>query len=263
MVLIDTDLFVLDRTNGRVYSYLLNVDRTSATSTTNPVLTRTGDHVGPATVGTLDGIAWMPAGGGRKESGLLVLDTAGFLLQYEATSGLSLLALGNPEYWSSGAQLRGYGGSLYVLSQGARKLTVFQPRQTGYDGNASNYFAPSTSVDLTDAESFAVDQALFLVHASGRIERFDDGKASAFAGPPDDLAPRNPVGIATSDSSVFVGDPSHDRVIQVSRSGAFERALSADDPTILSNLRDLALSADGKALFVLSGSSIYRFTLPV
>ena len=53
MVLIDTDLFVLDRTNGRVYSYLLNVDRTSATSTTNPVLTRTGDHVGPATVGTL------------------------------------------------------------------------------------------------------------------------------------------------------------------------------------------------------------------
>jgi hypothetical protein len=76
------------------------------------------------------------------------------------------------------------------------------------------------------------------------------------------MAPRNPVGLATSEASIFVGDPARGRIIQVSRSGAFERALSTDDPSVLGNLRDLALSPDGTALFVLSGQTIYHFFLP-
>jgi hypothetical protein len=76
------------------------------------------------------------------------------------------------------------------------------------------------------------------------------------------MTPRNPVGIASTDSSIFIGDPAASRIIQVDRAGNFQRALSADDPSPLSNLRDLAVTPDGKALFVLSGQSIYRFELP-
>jgi hypothetical protein len=262
ILLVDTDIFVLDRANGRVYSYLLNVDGSSAVSNPNPVLVRGGDHVGPATVGNLGGIAWMPAGGARKENGLLVLDTAGFLLEYEATRGLNLLALSNPESWSSVSQLRGYEGNLYALNRSSRKLIVYQPEQRGYDGASSDYFAATTTVDLSDAETFAVDQDLYLLHASGRIQRFTNGTSSAFADLPDAVTPSKPVGIATSESSVFVGDPTRSRVVQLSRSGVFERVLTVNDPMTLTSLRDLAISVDGKALFVLDGQAIYRFNLP-
>jgi hypothetical protein len=262
MQLADTDLFILDRSNSRVYSYLLNVDSTSAAPTTNPVLVRNGDHVGPTTVGDLSQIVWMPAGGSRKASDLLVLDTAGFLLQYEPTQGLSLLALREPEGWVDSSLLRGYDGNLYTLYPKQRRLTVYAPEPSGYDGRVDDYFPPGTSVDLSDVETFAVDKDLFLAHANGRIERYTDGKPMSFASLPDDMTPQHPVGIATSDTSIFVGDPARARIIQVSRSGAFERALSADDPSVLANLRDLALSTDGTTLFVLSGQMVLRFALP-
>src|SRR5262249_25483842 len=108
MLLVDSDLFVLDRASSRVYSYLLNVDGTSVAPATNPVLVRNGDHVGPATAGDLSQIAWMPAGDLRKSSDLLILDAAGFLLQYEPTRGLSLLTLRDPEGWLDASLIRGY-----------------------------------------------------------------------------------------------------------------------------------------------------------
>jgi hypothetical protein len=262
MLLADTDLFILDRSNSRVYSYLLDVDSTSAAPTTNPVLVRNSDHVGPATVGDLSQITWIPAGGSRKASDLLVLDTAGFLLQYEPTQGLGLLSLRDPAGWVDASNVRGYDGNLYALYPKQGHLTVYAPEPSGYDGRADDYFPPGTSVDLSDVETFSIDRDLFLVHASGRIERFIDGKPMPFAGPPDDVAPRHPVGIATSETSIFVGDPARARIIQVSRTGAFERVLSADDPSVLANLRDLALSADGTALFVLSGQTVFRYLVP-
>jgi hypothetical protein len=262
LLLVDTALYVLDRTDNRVYSYLLNVDGTSATPNTNPMLVRRGDRVGPATVGSLGGIVWMPAGDARKVNELLVLDTAGFLLQYDPTHGLSLLALSHAESWSDVTQLRGYNGNLYALSRSTRKLTVYQPETSGYDSSSMDYFAPSNNVNLSDAETFAVDQDLYLVHANGRIQRFTDGVSSAFAGLPDDMVPSKPVGIATSDNAVFVGDPNHGRVVELSRDGVFKRLLTPSDPSTLASMRDLAVSADAAALLILDGQTIYRFALP-
>jgi hypothetical protein len=262
LILVDTALYVLDRTDSRVYSYLLNVEGTSATPSASPILVRGGDHVGSATVGSLGGMVWMPAGGARKDNSLLVLDLAGFLLQSDPTHGLSLLALGNPESWTNVTQIRGYNGILYALIQSARQLAVYPPEPSGYDGAPREYFAASTNVDLSDAVTFAVDQDVYLAHASGRIQRFTDGSPSAFAGLPDDLAPINPVGIAASDSAVFVGDPSHGRVVELSRAGVFERFLTPSDPSTVGSMRDLAISADATALLILDGQTIYRFALP-
>ncbi len=261
MVFVNPNVFVLDRANSRVYSYLLNVDGTSAQSSANPILLRKGDHVGPETVGDLSQIAWMPPGHGRKSASLIVLDRAGFLVQYEATVGLSLLALRNPEMWADALVLRGFDGNLYSLYSKQRKLMVYFAEQTGYDGTAADYFTSSVPVDLSDPVAFAVDKDLFLVHASGRIESFTNGSPNSFVGPPDDMAPRNPIGLALNADSVFVGDPARSRVIQLTRSGDFQRSLSSDAGP-LANFQDLAVAEDGQALFVLSGSAIYRFALP-
>jgi hypothetical protein len=76
------------------------------------------------------------------------------------------------------------------------------------------------------------------------------------------MRPHRPAGLAATDASLYVGDPAGARIIQISRSGTFERALSADTNAPLAALKDLTVSADGQALFVLSDRTIFRFALP-
>ena len=256
------DLAVLDRATSSVYLYLLDVDGVTAQASDNSVLVRRGDHVGPATVGDMTALAWLPAGGPRRTGALAMLDRSGYLIQYESSSGLSLLALSNAETWSDVTAIRGSGGNLFVLNGKAGSIDWYKPQPTGFDGPVSVYLAASDGVNLTDAANIAVQNDVYVTHMSGTIDHFVDGKPTAVPPLPDDLVPRRPAGLAVGANSIFVGDPQHGRIIQLSRRGDYQRALKTDDPSQLGGLRDLALTDDGKYLYALSGTSVVRYTLP-
>ncbi|HUX86176.1 MAG TPA: hypothetical protein VMW65_04165, partial [Chloroflexota bacterium] len=93
------DVYVLDRTNSLVYKYLLNADGTQILPAQSPTLVRKGDHIGAVTVGQLSHIAWMPAGSARAVPALLALDTAGFLVEYDPTHGLTTQRLRSSDSW--------------------------------------------------------------------------------------------------------------------------------------------------------------------
>ncbi|HVC32359.1 MAG TPA: hypothetical protein VNL16_02495 [Chloroflexota bacterium] len=263
MVLNGLDLYVLDRTNSRVYKYLLSPDNTAAQSSNNPILVQEGDHIGPATVGKITAIAWMPASSSWPTASLLALDSSGFLIQYEPVHGLTVLALRDPGSWSSVSAIGGYDGRLYALNPAQQSLASYPSQSSGFDGPVFSYFAPDAAPTLADAVDLAVDGDLYLLHATGQLQRFANGKPVDFAGPPSDLLPSHPSSLTLSGTSIFVGDPAHGRIVQLSRAGAYERELTdAANPAILSQVRDLAISDDDKILYVLSGDQIDRFPLP-
>lgn len=263
MVLNGIDLYVLDRKNSLIYKYMLNAEGTRVQPSPNPVLVRKGDRVGGATVGNLTQITWMPAGSSRPLSALLALDSAGFLIQYEPTHGLTALRLRDPGAWADVTAISGYAGSLYALDPGHHTLAWYPPQSAGYDGPVYSYFAPGVSVPITDTVGLVASDNLYLLHDTGRVSKFAGGKPVDFAGPPTDLLPSHPAGIALSGDSIYVGDPRRARITQILSTGAYQRDLSAgQNQQILSNMRDLAVSQDGKALYVLSGKAVYRFVLP-
>ncbi|MGH2461811.1 MAG: hypothetical protein ACRDIY_23395, partial [Chloroflexota bacterium] len=241
LILEGSDLYVLDRTNSRIYKYLLSADGTIAQSSPNPILVQAGDRIGPSTVSKITSMAWMPASDKWPAASLLALDSSGFLIQYEPMNGLTTLNLRDPGSWQGMTAVGGFGGSLYALSASQQSLASYPVQSSGFDGPVYNYFASGTQADLSDAVDFAVDGDVFLLHASGQIQRFSQGKSASFVGTPADLLPTHPSGLAVDRDSVFVGDPGHARIIQISRAGVYLRALSAADaPTVLANLRDLA-----------------------
>jgi hypothetical protein len=255
-------LAALDRSTSTIYLYLLNADRAAAQSAPDPILLRKGSHVGPATVGTLSQVTWVPATSARPAV-LLALDQAGFLVEYKPAVGLSYLALPDPRTWSNVSALTADGDSLYVLRQASQSLTRYPPQGESFDTPAYSYFAGVSGLDLSDAANFALAGDLFLLHASGQIQRFTAGQTADFAVLPSDLAPSHPAGFAAGRDSLFVGDPARARIIQLSRSGLYQRSLGDDtDPTVLAGIRDLLVSDDGAYLFVLSGSTVYRFSIP-
>ncbi len=205
----------------------------------------------------------MPEGPKWTAGSLLALDSSGFLIQYEPTNGLTVLELRDPGSWSAVSAISGFDGSLYAVSPSQQTLATYPSQNSGFDGPVYSYFAPDAQVDVSDVVDFAVDGDLYLLHATGQVQRFTQGKPAGFAGPPSDLLPAHPSGLALDADSVFVGDPAHARIIQMSRSGAYQRTLSAaTDPTILSQMTDLAVSDAGNSLYVLDGDKIYRYPLP-
>jgi hypothetical protein len=117
-------------------------------------------------------------------------------------------------------------------------------------------------VNLGDATNFLAGNDLYLVHLSGQIEKFTAGTADRFTGPPADLAPAHPAGFATASGSVYIGDPQRALVLQVGTDGAYQRALGGNQSeSVLASMRDLAVSDDGKFLFVLTDHAIERFDL--
>jgi hypothetical protein len=255
-------LAALDRATSAIYLYLLNADRTAAQSGVDPTLLRKGSHVGPATVGTLSQVTWVPATSTRP-AGLLALDQAGFLVEYKPAVGLSYLPLPDPRTWSDVSALTVDGDSLYVLRQTSQSLTRYPPQGESFDTPAYSYFAGVSGLDLSDAANFALAGDLFLLHASGQIQRFTGGQPADFAVLPSDLAPSHPAGLAVGRDSLFVGDPARARIVQLSRSGLYQQSLGDDaDPTALAAVRDVLVSDDGAFLFVLSGSTVYRFSIP-
>jgi hypothetical protein len=151
---------------------------------------------------------------------------------------------------------------LFVLNAKKGSIDWYQPQPTGFDGSPNSYLASGDGISLTDAVDFAVQNDIYVTHASGILDRVVDGKATAVQILPADLMPTAPAGLAVGASSVFVGDPQHGRIIQLGRQGEYQRALKTDDPSQLTGLRDLALSDDGKYLYVLSGTSVLRYAIP-
>ena len=263
MILQGTDLFVLDRADSRIYKYLLSSDGTTVQSSPNPILVQTGDRIGPSTVGKITSMTWMAAGSIWPAASLLALDSSGFLIQYEPTNGLTVLNLRDPGSWNDMTAVSAYDGSLFALDASQQTLASYPSQNGSFDGPVYNYFASDTKVDLSDAVDVAVSGDVYVLHDTGRIQKFTQGKEVSFAGPPSDLLPSHPAGLAVDSDSVFIGDPGHARIIQLSRTGAYTRTLSAATaPTILSQMSDLTVSDSEKDLYVLDGDKIYRYPLP-
>lgn len=265
LILNGNELYALDRTNSRLYKYLLNADGTAAQpqSGASPVLLQQGDRIGSVTVGKLTRIAWMPADPGKTNGALLALDSSGFLIQYEPVHGLTVLRLNNSGSWSHLTAIAADASHLYALDAADQTLASYPAESGGFDGPVYNYLKDASAVKLSDAVDLAVSGDLYLLHSTGQIQRFVAGKPAAFAGPPSDMVPSKPAGLALTQNAVFVGDPTRARIIQLSRSGVYQRELSdLANPEILAHLRDLAVADGGKDLYVLSGATVYRFSLP-
>jgi hypothetical protein len=254
-------LAVLDRTNSVVYLYLLNAEQTSAQAA-DPVLLRKGSHVGTATVGQIDQIAWQP-GDSAHPLTLFALDRAGFLVAYKPTSGLSFLPPSDLVNWLDVTAMRIGDDGLYALAGQPPVLNRYSVQGASFDGPPTNYFAGVPTIDLSDAVSFTLASDLYLLHRSGQVQRFSAGQPADFAVLPPDLAPTQPAGLAVGTSSVFIGDPGRGRIVELSRQGVYERSLSDNqNAAAFADLRDLAVSPDGSSLFVLAGSTVFRYAIP-
>ena len=77
--------------------------------------------------GEMVDLVWMPAGGSRQTSDLLILESGG-LLEFNPSWGLVPVPIADKEAWALPTAVSSYFGNLYVLDPQARRYSA---RQSG------------------------------------------------------------------------------------------------------------------------------------
>jgi hypothetical protein len=260
------DIYVLDKGTDRVYKYLLNeVGDGLQGLDVDPVLLRKGDQRGDIVVSDLVDMVWMPVGGGRQTSNLLVLESGGSLLEYDPVFGLTVLPVGDKDEWRYPQLVGSYFGNFYLLDSQSNQIFKYLPTA---DGGYSN--SPETwlqiDVDLAGVVDMAIDGYIYLLYADGRIVKFMGGELAPFEQTELDEPLRGPTAIFTSPDEetkfLYVADAGNRRIVQFSKEGQFIRQFRAAEAGFFDQLKSLHVDEIGSKFYILSGNTLYMANIP-
>jgi hypothetical protein len=227
------DVYVLDTGADQVYHHRMDeAGDALAPDQSDPVLVRRGQQVDTAVVGELIDLAWMPAGGNRQTSDLLILESGG-LLEYNPSWGLTSTQIANRDTWALPAAVASYFGNFYILDPQASQVLRYLPGAEGYTNPAEYYFPNDKKVDLTGAVDMAIDGSVYVLYADGTIRKFEGGSPVDFKMSDLDRPLNRPTAIfaAPDDAAryIYVADPGNRRVVQLNKDGHFVRQFKPRD----------------------------------
>nr|MBC7244073.1 hypothetical protein [Chloroflexota bacterium] len=262
------DVYVLDVGTDRVYKYLLNeAGDDLQVLPTDPVLMRKGDAHGTITIDELLDIAWVEAAGQRGTNTLVILDQKGHTLEYNPVLGLRYLDLADTSPWVTPVAAAGYYGRLYLLDPGANRVLRYGLTNTGYGGSPSDYFQTEAISDISSAVDMAIDGNVYVLHADGRISKYQEGTNVPFPQSNLDEPLKRPScifasGFMDEGGYVYVADAEQQRIVQFSKAGEFLQQFRAQDPGYMDALRSLYVDEEQRKIYLINGSKLYLALLP-
>ncbi len=262
------ELYVLDTGNDRVYHHRLDdLGESLLPDDDTLILTARGQAVDEIVVEDLLSMTWMPAGGSRQTSDLLVLNSTG-LLEYHPNWGITTSALASGDLLVTPVAVSSYFGNFYVLDPQANTLLRYLPTVDGYSGSPESYFPVEQAVNLTGAVDMAIDGAIYVLFRDGRIEKYLSGEPTEFNLAGLDKPLSNPVAIFTAPNEevqhVYVADAGNQRIVQLNKDGSFVRQFKprSGEAVTFANLQDIYVDEIGGRLYILDSNSLYVGNIP-
>lgn len=222
-------------------------------------------------VGELVDITWGAAGGERRSSNLLILDSNRNLIEVDSATGPRPLAVANREQWVTPRLVEGYNGNFYLLDSGSGKILRYRPTSDGYSSAPESYLEGDAAIDLSRAVDMAIDGNVWILYSDGTVQTFFQGRQQPFVleQPPD-----GPItgpqalftGSAAGDAeALFIVDSNNGRILEYDKSGKYLRQFrSADkaDQEKLRKMSDLQVDEINRTFYILSSEGLFRTDIP-
>jgi hypothetical protein len=262
------EVYVLDTGTDRIFHHQIDdLGETLLPDDDTLLLAAKGQQVDNLVVGDLIGATWMPTGGNRQTSDLVVLNSNG-LLEYNPTWGITTSALANGEALVNPVAVSSYFGNFYVLDPTANRLLRYLPTADGYNAPPESYFPADQPLDLSKAVDLAIDGAVYVLFNDGRISKFQAGVPAPFEVIGLDKPLNNPVSIFTAPDEdvqyVYVADAGNQRIIQLEKDGRFVRQFKPglNDAITFANLQDIFVDELSGRIFILDSNNLYVSNIP-
>jgi hypothetical protein len=269
LVVQGVEIYVLDSGTDRIFHHRLDDlgETLLPDDETSLVLVSRGQLIEEITVADILDIVWMPAGGNRQTSDLVMLNSTG-LLEYNPNWGITTAALAGGELMALPVAVSSYFGNFYVLDPQANRLLRYLPTSDGYSAPPEDYFPLDQPVDLTNAVDLAIDGAVYVLFRDGRLSKFEGGQPVEFNMTGLDKPFNNPVAIFTAPDEqvqyVYVADGGNRRVVQLEKDGGFVRQFKPREGETVSfaNLQDIFVDEIGSRLYILESNNLYVGNIP-
>ncbi|HXS15476.1 MAG TPA: hypothetical protein VN711_05065 [Candidatus Saccharimonadales bacterium] len=160
---------------------------------------------------------------------------------------------------ASYASLGGFGeylGNFYILDQ---KDGILKYTSSGATYTKSSYFT-GKAPDLSKAISIAIDGSIWVLSSDGTVSDYLRGSAvpMALTGLTKPLSNPSTIVTTADDTNIYILDNGNDRVVVVSKKGAF---VAEYNSTLIKNAAGLDVDEANKTAYILSGNTIYQLSL--
>ncbi|MBN1220137.1 MAG: hypothetical protein JXM69_14510 [Anaerolineae bacterium] len=263
------EVYVLDSGSDRIFHHQLD-DLGEALLPNDEetlVLTSRGQAVEGVTVADLLDMVWMPAGGNRQTSDLVILNTTG-LLEFDPNWDITTAALAGGELMTLPVAVSSYFGNFYILDPQANRLLRYLPTTDGYSAPPENYFPDDQPVDLSKAVDLAIDGAVYVLFGDGRLSKFEGGQPVEFNMSGLDRPFKNPISVFTAPDEevqyLYVADAGNRRIVQLEKDGRFVRQFKPREGEAVSfaDLQDIYVDELGGRLYILDSNNLYLANIP-
>jgi hypothetical protein len=259
----------MDTGNDRVFHHRLDDLGDALLPDDETVLmTAKGQQVDDRSVGDMLGMTWMPTGGNRQTSDLVILNSTG-LLEYNPNWGITGAVLAGGEQLQLPSAIDSFFGNFYLLDPQANALLRYLPTADGYSAAPESYFPAEQQVDLSKAVDMAIDGAVYLLYSDGRISKYLGGEPAEFTLSGLDVPLNNPVAIFTAPEEevqyLYVADAGNHRIVQLEKDGKFVQQFKPrpGEAISFSGLQDIYVDEISGRLFVLDSNNLYLGKIPL
>ena len=265
-------VYILDQGLDRVVRYGLDEVSGLVPETSGGLVAERGQTLPDGQlVGEIVGMTWGEAGGDRRTSNLLVLDSNRNLLEADPATGIKPLAVAGRDQWVSPRAIAGYNGNFYLLDSGSGKILRYRPTADGYSSPPENYLEGDATLDFSGAIDMAIDGNIWVLYRDGTVQTFLEGRQQPFVleTPPDGPIVEPQAIIVGSEAgtaqSLFIVDSGKSRILEYDKTGKYLRQYRPADLTDREKLRKMrALQVDeiNQAFFVLGSDGLYQTDIP-
>ena len=262
-----SDVYLLDRNTDQVFAYRLNEVGDALVPTDDPLLIKKEDQIGDIVVDDLIEMLWMPAGGARQTSNMLVLERGGSLLEYTLGAGIRVFPVANAAEWRKVRAAGAYRGNFYVLDPLSNRILKYVPGVEGYTTPPEDYISAEVQIDLGGAVDMTIDGHVYVLLGDGTVYKFLSGELKPFSQAGLDVSLKNPSAIfAAGDMDgghIYIADTGNHRVVQFSKDGSFLRQFRAAEGSVeMDQLQGLFVDEARGRLFLINGNSLLLTNIP-
>lgn len=162
--------------------------------------------------------------------------------------------------WEGRALLKAYTGNLYLLETASSKVFKYQGLGGSEFGDKVEWFSKDTESDLSDAVSWGIDGAVWVLKRGGIIRKFTLGKPDPFSAKGLDKPITNATDMFVDEDaqSIYILDPENERVVLVDKTGEFKAEYISPE---IKNAKKIIVSEKDKKLILLTGSQLKEIEL--
>jgi sugar lactone lactonase YvrE len=181
-----------------------------------------------------------------------------------SSDGIYGLGLGETKVidktWAGDAFINAFAGNLYVLDKSGNKIY----RYTGAPGNAfgpqQSWLSASTSVDFSDAVSWSMDGAIYVLHPNSKILKYSLGSPQNFSisGVVPDIGNADAIYADPDNQYIYILDRAGSRVVAVDKKGNYKTQYT---DTQIANATGLVVSEAQKEIILLTGDKLLSIQL--